>query len=135
MSQGIMNISSKGLGVDHRSQGIMNISSKGLGVVSGIIQYEWDYEHQQPRDHRSCSIYQAVYHTFTGSRGWAGGRRATAYLGPGGGGRTEEGGGGSAGGGIPGAWRAADDVWRDGGSWPGARDGGCLGAIAGARDG
>ena len=60
----------------------MNINNKGLVVVSGIIQYEWDYEHQQPRDHRSCSIYQTVYHTFTGSGGGAGGRRATAYLGP-----------------------------------------------------
>jgi hypothetical protein len=47
----------------------MNINIMGLVVVSGVIQYEWDYEHQQPRDHRSCSIYQTVYHTLTGSGG------------------------------------------------------------------
>jgi hypothetical protein len=46
-----------------------------------------------------------------------------------------KGGGRRGPGGIPGAWRAADSVWRDGGWRPGARDGVCLGAIAGARDG
>jgi hypothetical protein len=98
----------------------MNISSKGLGVVSGIIQYEWDYEHQQPRDHMSCSIYQAVYHTFTGSGGRAGGRRATAYLGPGG--RREDihwiwrAGWRPTGDSIPGSWRAEGGLRREEGA-------------------
>jgi hypothetical protein len=86
--------------------GIMNISSQG---IIGAAPY----------------TKQFITHSLDLEGGLAAdGRQHTWVLD--GGGSTEEGGGGPAGGGIPGAWRAADGVWRDGG---------CLGAIAGARDG
>jgi hypothetical protein len=86
--------------------GIMNISSQGIIGAAPYTKQFITHSHW---------IWRVGWRP-TGD-GIPGSWRAEGGL------RREEGGGGPVDGGIPGAWRAADGSWRDGG---------CLGAIAGA---